>query len=333
MFNSLRIRQLDFITRTLMILCATLCLFLPFVSNLKYEGIVTYDIFKILLCGVLLKLVALFYKYIRKDQKIFYILNKVLAIIISIVELVFYSLILCILSYAAAYYGLASQEKLFTTLDLSMKFNWSDHYTTVNSSVVLKHILYYPYISLMPQYIAAVTILHFFKKGEWLRIFINTFALLGIVTLIVSALLPAVEADVFFGVTKAFQNGGIWSVKELLQAEHFLNLNNKTMTAIPLSNLQGIVSFPSFHTIAGLILVICFSNIKWLRFPFLVLNILLIAATPSIGGHYLVDTLAGAVIALVGMAAILKFVQPGVPLFSVSFGKSSRKQIPQFQKT
>ncbi len=324
MFSELKIRQLDFLTRFIMVASANICVFLPFFTKLKYEAGIPYEVAKVLFCVVFLIIGALYYKYTRKEQKIY-------SIIISTAELVFYSLLLGILSYVAAYYGLGSQEKYLSELDHIIGFNWLVHYQIVESNPVLKNVLYYSYLSLMPQYVLALAILHFFKKGEWLRIFINSFALLAIISIVTSAFLPAVEADVYFGVTKAVKNGAVWSVKDLLQAEHFLNLNNKTMTEIPLSNMQGIVSFPSFHTVAGLILVMCFSQTKWLSIPFLILNSLLIAATPSMGGHYLVDTLAGAIIALIGMAAILKFVQPGVPLFSISlptpFNKAS--SLPQ----
>ena len=311
MHNDSRLKQFDFATRSLMVACAIICVFLPLFTNLKYEDGIPYDAFKVLLCVILLMCVALYYKYKRHEEKLY-------AIIISTVELVSYSLVLAILSYVAAYFGLSSKEVFFANLDYLIQFNWLDHYNIVNSHTFIKHLLYYSYLSLMPQYVVALAMLHFFTTGVWLRIFINSFAILAIITLIISALLPAVEADVFFGITEAVKNGDVWSVKNLLQAEHFLNLNNKTMTVIPISNMQGIVSFPSFHTVVGLILVMCFSQVKWLRFPFLALNTLLIAATPSIGGHYLVDTLAGMVIALIGMAAILKFVQPDVPLLSIS---------------
>ncbi len=67
------------------------------------------------------------------------------------------------------------------------------------------------------------------------------------------------------------------------------------------SALDGIVEFPSFHTVAAVLFAWGFWPIRWARWPMLALNLAMIAASIPIGGHYFIDVLAGAVIAWISI--------------------------------
>jgi PAP2 superfamily len=69
------------------------------------------------------------------------------------------------------------------------------------------------------------------------------------------------------------------------------------------SRVEGIISFPSFHTTLAILLVYAVRHHHWALAVLLPLNMLLIVATLSVGGHYLVDLPAGAAVAVVGIAA------------------------------
>lgn len=61
---------------------------------------------------------------------------------------------------------------------------------------------------------------------------------------------------------------------------------------------QGIITFPSFHTAWAIILVAAFWPTP-LRWPAIALNAAMLASTVTVGGHYYVDVVAGAIVALV----------------------------------
>ena len=65
---------------------------------------------------------------------------------------------------------------------------------------------------------------------------------------------------------------------------------------------QGIITFPSFHVAWGLILIASFWESRW-RWPVVALNLLMIASTVTVGGHYFIDIPGGV---LVGLVAILQ---------------------------
>ena len=68
--------------------------------------------------------------------------------------------------------------------------------------------------------------------------------------------------------------------------------------------LHGGVSFPSWHTAMAVVLVYICRGIPWLLIPAFVLNAGMLAATPTIGGHYFVDIYAGIAVAVAAIYAL-----------------------------
>jgi len=71
-----------------------------------------------------------------------------------------------------------------------------------------------------------------------------------------------------------------------------------------LTRLSGIIAFPSFHCASAILNVWAIWRVRMMRLPFLALNLVMIAATPLIGGHYIVDLIGGAVVAAVTIATL-----------------------------
>lgn len=71
------------------------------------------------------------------------------------------------------------------------------------------------------------------------------------------------------------------------------------------TRLTGLISFPSFHTTVALLNIWAAWPVKWLRWPMLVLNALVLLSVPMIGAHYLIDAVGGALVALVAVPVAL----------------------------
>jgi membrane-associated phospholipid phosphatase len=63
--------------------------------------------------------------------------------------------------------------------------------------------------------------------------------------------------------------------------------------------VQGLVSLPSYHAAMGLLFIWAFRHVRLLFPAAVVLNIALLASTPTHGGHYLVDVIAGLLVCAV----------------------------------
>jgi membrane-associated phospholipid phosphatase len=74
-------------------------------------------------------------------------------------------------------------------------------------------------------------------------------------------------------------------------------------TSLDFSRFEGIVTFPSFHTTLAILLTYAVRPHRWALAVLVPLNMLLIVATLSVGGHYLVDLPAGAAVAFISIVA------------------------------
>lgn len=63
----------------------------------------------------------------------------------------------------------------------------------------------------------------------------------------------------------------------------------------------GVVTFPSFHTIMAILFTFACRGIRFVFPAALCLNLLMLVSVPRAGDHYLVDMIAGAVVALIAI--------------------------------
>ena len=87
------------------------------------------------------------------------------------------------------------------------------------------------------------------------------------------------------------QDAGIWHFV------HFEALRSGAMRTIDPAAIEGLITFPSFHTALAVVTAWAFWRTRYIAVPALLLNLTVIASTVPVGGHYFVDVFAGAAIA------------------------------------
>jgi hypothetical protein len=92
--------------------------------------------------------------------------------------------------------------------------------------------------------------------------------------------------------------------------EHYLGMRAHTLAAIPLDDIRGIVDFPSYHAACAVLLAYFLRGIPVITPVAVAFNLMMILATPIIGGHYIVDVLAGLAVAAATIYAI-EFIERG----------------------
>lgn len=63
----------------------------------------------------------------------------------------------------------------------------------------------------------------------------------------------------------------------------------------------GLISFPSFHSVLAVLYGWAAWHIPFVRWPSLLLNLLLLLATPIHGSHFLIDVIAGVLVAILAI--------------------------------
>lgn len=127
------------------------------------------------------------------------------------------------------------------------------------------------------------------------------------VTIVISAFVPAIGT--YYGLNLSppksfpFINSSIYAA----QLRDILSLRDGSLRQLELFKLAGIVSFPSFHAASAVLYMWALWPVRGFRFAAIAINALMIAATPVIGAHYIVDVIAGIALA-VGSIFLAKYL-------------------------
>lgn len=122
-----------------------------------------------------------------------------------------------------------------------------------------------------------------------------TAMLIGLaVTILVSSALPALGPAEAHGVETTFV--------PIIRA-----LRAGTMPPLP---YEGIVSFPSFHTVMAILFAYAHRGLRRTFLPFLALNGMMLFTIPYCGQHYLIDVVGGALVAGLAIAATRRLLRP-----------------------
>lgn len=175
-------------------------------------------------------------------------------------------------------------------------FRWPVVLVFMRKHPVWQVLLSHAYVSLNWQPILLLTILGL--KGDIIaaRRFLIAWTTALILTLLIFPFVPALGAFAHFHVTQEMLPGlratAAWRSQEIILA-----LRDGSMQVLNDRALEGIVTMPSFHAAAAILLGLTYWSIKSLRWLFLTLNAIMLASAVPVGGHYLVDVVAGSVIA------------------------------------
>ena len=150
-------------------------------------------------------------------------------------------------------------------------------------------ILSISYYSLAVQFIAPLAILGLYHRDRdrmWEYAF--HFHVCLIVTLIGLMLFPAMCAFSYYGFESLIDQTRFIS--------HFNALRAGTFHQLQLRELEGLITFPSFHVAGGLMVTWVFRGYRWMFPSLIVLNVLMIASTVLLGPHYAVDIIASLIV-------------------------------------
>jgi membrane-associated phospholipid phosphatase len=220
----------------------------------------------------------------------------------STAQLIAFAAVGAPLSYLAAAAGAAIplQDHLFDAADRALGFDWMAMLRWFGDAPVTFAALRLIYGSLLPQMTLAVLCLAFTGRLVWLRTFMLAFIVATLVTIAISAVLPSAGVWLHYGLTEADSRvvpmvSTVWPV--------FTGLRDGSLRALVAVGAEGVITFPSLHAGLAVLMIAALWPIRALRWIVLILNTAMLVATPIDGAHYLVDVLAGIVVAVVSLIA------------------------------
>lgn len=120
--------------------------------------------------------------------------------------------------------------------------------------------------------------------------------------LYIAGLLLAIVVSLFFPAAGPWVGAPAPTPFDASVLSHFLPLRSGSLRAIDFSHPQGLISMPSAHAMLAIFLCYAMRGTGWLSGCVITLNGLMLASTPTVGGHYLVDVIAGILCAAVMIA-------------------------------
>lgn len=201
-----------------------------------------------------------------------------------------------VFTYLATAAALPLRDAFLARLDGDLGFNWLDFLGTANHHPLLARVLERAYASTAPLTEGVIVWLTICGNGERLSEFLAMLCLASAGLAVGMVLVPAAGAFVYFAPAQhLFDNfagqGEMWPFLDAFNA-----LRDGSLTKIDLSSVQGVVSFPSFHTMLGILITYALRDTKPLFMAVAAINAVMIVSTLPVGGHYLADVIAGAAI-------------------------------------
>lgn len=261
-----------------------------------------------------------FYTFFRPDERIARLFR-------AAVELFLLSFLCGSLSYSGTSLGRPLWDAAFLAWDQALGFDWRFWLTFLDGHPKLNLLLVLAYHSMWPQLTLILVTLVAVRDFRRLDVLLLAFGFAAIVTVVIAAYMPALSPLAYLQITADDHPHIVLGVPREFEMQA-LALRSGTMRIIELGNAQGLVTFPSFHTAAAVLLLLGFRSVPYVRWLSLVVNGLMLIAIPIEGSHYLVDVIAGTAVAGAAWAAAAAIVNAGARARLSSQRGQQPQQIP-----
>jgi membrane-associated phospholipid phosphatase len=230
-----------------------------------------------------------FYSTVRPDERL-------AALGFAAAYLILFTFSAGTLSYVGTSLDRPLLDAAFARADAALGLDWMATLAFTDARPLFGTALRLAYQSSLLQIVLVVLVLALTGQLVRLRLFLALFTATGLVTIVTSVLFPAAGAFVFHNPPAELRDvvghdAGIWHIV------HFEALRSGAMRTIDPSAIEGLITFPSFHTALAVVTVWALWRTRLLALPALALNIAVVASTVPVGGHYFVDVMAGGFIA------------------------------------
>jgi membrane-associated phospholipid phosphatase len=232
---------------------------------------------------------------------------EIARVLITVGQLAIVIIMGIMLTYAASTVPFPYRDAELLAFDRWLGFERESYTAFVKQHPALREVLDFAYWTMMQQNLLVCVVTLVARRVDRLQAYVIAFAFTVTATAVIASFIPAASALIY--VDKAPTD-----LSTLLDGGHshfptLEGLRAGTLRIIDFGGMEGLITFPSFHTANAILFVWALWPVRLLRLPMLVLNFLLIASTPLAGAHYLVDLIGGAAVAFAAIFATSRLVR------------------------
>jgi membrane-associated phospholipid phosphatase len=187
-------------------------------------------------------------------------------------------------------------DELLIAADTLLGFNWPAANAYFRQDYRIVRTAAEIYLSLNWQPFLLFTALFATRRSEQAWRFLNAWIVALVMTLALFPFYPALAAFDYYGVAPVLSDPSRLGDRSAYMSV-LGGARSGAAFLINDSSMVGLITFPSFHAAAGILLAYGFWPIVLLRYPFMLLNAAMVVSAIFVGGHYLIDIIGGLMVA------------------------------------
>ena len=193
-------------------------------------------------------------------------------------------------------------DAMLAAWDKAIGFDWLLYFNLASEMPFIESVFIQCYGMFMPVSMLSFIILALTDNLRRAEFLIEAFFLTSVVCIVSGTFFPAEGASAYF-LRGTVPEDMVKFLPGLYHLEALYALRDQQLTEIDPTRLKGLVTFPSFHTAGGVVVATVFWGTWWF-WPVATYTALMIASTPIHGAHYMIDVVAGVVVAALVMIAL-----------------------------
>ena len=193
-------------------------------------------------------------------------------------------------------------DAVLAKADLALGFHWPQMMQAVADHSGLLWVLQLAYGVLLPEIALAVIVLGTLGRIAALYRFVLAVAIGALISILIWTLVPSFGAMSVYALDPT-TIAKLHVVTDGAYGQALVRMLHDGPGLIAPDQIKGMIGFPSYHAVLALLLAWYFRGVRWLRWPVLALNVIVIAATPIEGGHHWLDVFAAVPVASLAIVA------------------------------
>jgi hypothetical protein len=255
---------------------------------------------------------SIFYGGIRRDEK----LN---AMLFGTFFLIAFSASFGVLNYFLLTVAGARIDQELARIDRMAGIDWRALMRLAEMHPLANRILNLAYISTLPQIAILVNCLGLWARPIDIYKLCLSIAIGAAITVAVWTVAPSFGA---FSVYPINHTPQFALAVDFTYARDLLDLLSHGPSRISPFELKGLIAFPSFHSVLAVFTVYYGWKVRFLRYPALMLNLLVLASIPIQGGHHVIDIAGGLAVAMLAIAMTNRIARQSLTAVGSARGSS-----------
>jgi hypothetical protein len=192
---------------------------------------------------------------------------------------------------------------LLSNIDHAMGFDWVRTMTAMAHHPRLNMVFFYVYSTTLPQIAFLLIVLAWSGRPQEVYRFCLAIAAGALIAIFLWAAAPSLGAKSMYALAPWVQQHLVLDVTTDYGRDLVKLLKDGPGFITP-TDIRGLIAFPSYHAVLAMLMVWYARTIVWLRWPFLVLNLTVLASAPVQGGHHLIDIFGGCGVTVLAILAV-----------------------------